>query len=831
MIAAIAIDHLSAQRSLCGVAYVYCNYKDQEGKDSSSMLAAILKQLVQARPSVMHLIEPWHQQHTNEGTNPSLDEIVNKLKDVLTYCRTNYIVIDALDECRDSDGTRRQFLTKLQDLRAGRDLRLMVTSRVIPEVVDEFRHAIWLEVQANEEDIKLFITGQTYRLPGCIQRSPTLQNMVQDKIVEAADGMFLLASLHTDSLLDKRTTKDVKSTLATLSKGSKALEGAYRDALYRIKGQLGGDYELAKSVLSWITSAKRPLTTAELCYALAVEVDETEIDPENIHDAEDFVSVCAGLVVIDQESTIIRLVHYTTQEYFESIRDTWNPVIQQQIATACLAYLSFDTFRSGPSSTDEELEERLQQHKFLDYAANHWGEHAREVEPEISDLACSFLLRSGSLLSASQVSSSSRLKNLNYSQSYVRITALQCAAQFGLFRVTQKLLPKSKKEAFEAVNTMDSWDRTPLELAAENGHHKVAMLLIEKGAHVNGEVGESCNGLQEASYRGHDQVVKLLLDKGANANAEGIHYYKGESCYNALQAASLGGHEQVVKLLLNKGANVNAEGGFYGNALQAASYEGHEHIVELLLSSGASVNMQGGTYINALKAASFGGHEQVVKLLLDRGASINMKDSPFDNALQEASYRGHEHIVKLLLDRGADINAGGRNSGNALYVASSGGHEHIVKLLLDRGANICAEGGYHGTALQAASYAGYKHIVELLLDRGVNIHAEGGEYANALQAASCGGYEHIVKLLLDRGANINTEGGFFGNALQAASCRGHEHIVKLLLDRGANINAEGGIYDNALQAALIGGYGHIVKLLLEKGANAKVGGGKYGIVY
>ncbi|KAF2878612.1 hypothetical protein BDV95DRAFT_443813, partial [Massariosphaeria phaeospora] len=118
-------------------------------------------------------------------------------------------------------------------------------------------------------------------------------------------------------LSDKTTAKEVKQTLATLSKGAAALNGAYREALERIEGQQAGHSRLAKHVLSWITFAKRPLTTAEICCSLAVESDEAELDLENKPDVEDLVSVCAGLVVVDQESAVIRLVHYTTQEYFE----------------------------------------------------------------------------------------------------------------------------------------------------------------------------------------------------------------------------------------------------------------------------------------------------------------------------------------------------------------------------------------------------------------------------------------------------------------------------------------------------------------------------------
>jgi hypothetical protein len=139
--------------------------------------------------------------------------------------------------------------------------------------------------------------------------------------------------------LDKRTPKDVKSTLAKLTKGADALNDAYDDALRRIEGQLDGDRKLVKDVLSWITFAKRPLTTAEIRCALAVEPSEEELDPENRLEVDDLISVCAGLVVVDQESAVIRLVHYTTQAYFERTRDQWNPDEERHIATTCLTYI------------------------------------------------------------------------------------------------------------------------------------------------------------------------------------------------------------------------------------------------------------------------------------------------------------------------------------------------------------------------------------------------------------------------------------------------------------------------------------------------------------
>ncbi|OCK93219.1 uncharacterized protein K441DRAFT_566546, partial [Cenococcum geophilum 1.58] len=56
----------------------------------------------------------------------------------------------------------------------------------------------------------------------------------------------------------------------------------------------------------------RQPTTTELYYALAVELGKKELDLDNIPNIKDIVSICAGLAIIDKESDIIRLVHYTT---------------------------------------------------------------------------------------------------------------------------------------------------------------------------------------------------------------------------------------------------------------------------------------------------------------------------------------------------------------------------------------------------------------------------------------------------------------------------------------------------------------------------------------
>jgi hypothetical protein len=218
--------------------------------------------------------------------------------------------------------------------------------------------------------------------------------------------------------------------LKKLPTGSEAYDHAYKDAMERIEGQLIDEEELAKQVLSWITCAKRPLTTSELEHALAVEPEESQLDEENLCRVEDMVSVCAGLVTIDEESGIIRLVHYTTQEYFERTQSQWFPQAESEITTTCITYLSFNVFESGLCQTDDEFEKRLQLYKLYDYASHNWGHHARAASiliPEVS----SFLERKAQVEASIQAlfTVKKRSADPKYSQRFPKeMIGLQLAA-------------------------------------------------------------------------------------------------------------------------------------------------------------------------------------------------------------------------------------------------------------------------------------------------------------------------------------------------------------------------------------------------------------------
>jgi hypothetical protein len=97
------------------------------------------------------------------------------------------------------------------------------------------------------------------------------------------------------------------------------------------------------------------------------------------------------LVTTDKESNIVRLVHYTTQEYFERTQQGRFPLAENDIATTCITYLSSGTFESGFCPTYKEFKTRLQENAFYDYAAQDGGDHVCAASTEVGQLVLGFL--------------------------------------------------------------------------------------------------------------------------------------------------------------------------------------------------------------------------------------------------------------------------------------------------------------------------------------------------------------------------------------------------------------------------------------------------------
>ena len=111
----------------------------------------------------------------------------------------------------------------------------------------------------------------------------------------------------------------------------------------------------------------------------------TGIDPHEVLSASELTSMCAGLVIIDA-SNIVRLVHFSAQNYFKENHEKWFPSGNLSLARSCMTYVSFKAFESGPCSGPSESErfkQRSMQYPLFEYSCSYWGLHAsRALEKE-----------------------------------------------------------------------------------------------------------------------------------------------------------------------------------------------------------------------------------------------------------------------------------------------------------------------------------------------------------------------------------------------------------------------------------------------------------------
>ncbi|KAA8573430.1 hypothetical protein EYC84_005016 [Monilinia fructicola] len=317
-----------------GIAYLYCNFRRKHEQNVDDLVSCLLKQLAQRLPSLPDAVKDLHKRHSYKGTSPSLEDLLQTLQSVTAIYSKVFIFVDALDECQDTTGYEMKFLSQILNLQARCQLSLFATSRHVPEICKKFDPSTWLEIRASDEDVERYLDGHMSQISRYVSEKPDLQGEIKTAIINAVDGMyvtpvnlvddsyisvrFLLAQLHLNSLRGKTSPKKIQQALQKLPTGSDAYDSAYTEAMERIEGQLEDEKELAKQ------------------QAIAVEIDEPELDKENFAAIDQMVSVCAGLVTVDEESNVIGLVHYTTQEYFNRKQNYWFPDAETYITTICV---------------------------------------------------------------------------------------------------------------------------------------------------------------------------------------------------------------------------------------------------------------------------------------------------------------------------------------------------------------------------------------------------------------------------------------------------------------------------------------------------------------
>ena len=539
-----------------------------------------------------------------------------------------------------------------------------------------------------------------------------------------------------DRVFSTRTVKGIKFALASMPQ---KIDELYKLTLERIQRQAGDDGTLAMRILSWITHARRPLSVNELRHGLAVEynndedidLNATELDEDNLLQPESLVDVCAGLVIIDSASQIIRLVHYTTQEYFGNKLLDLFAGAEADISKACLTCLSYDIGHRFP---DRYIAmSAFESNPFLHYASRHWFSHVHSIlsvanpAPEFLKLVARFKCSDSSLRSIDllRCNVGVELGWIFYArpdkECLGQETALENASFWGLEELVTVLLDHS-------TGPYPGIDRS-LFYASYCGRIKVVELMLRYGPQVDVPVDvifecQANTALGAACKNGHLPVAKILVGYGANP-------YVGEK--PPMHVAALLNKSLIVDFLLKEGVNVNARDSGKQTALHNAVSYSRVDVVKLLLENHCDLDLKDDRGMTALHHAAGKVPEygvDMVKCLLDAHCDPELKDNKGMTALHHAAGKVPKYgvdVVKYLLDAHCDPELKDNEGMTALHHAAGKVPKYgvdVVKFLLDAHCdlNLKAENGR--TALHFAAYSFALDILELLLDRGADASAK-----------------------------------------------------------------------------------------------------------
>ncbi|CAG8419070.1 unnamed protein product [Penicillium salamii] len=793
------------------ISYVYCNFKRQNEQSAVSLLSNILKQVVQTQDPFPSDVKVMYDRHKSKGTRPSIDDIGKTLRSIYgSKLRRAFVVIDALDECRISDGSRTTLINHILGLQENCNLNILVTSRSSPDITEKFKSSPMLEIRASQADVTRYLRGNLAILPSFVSRDPDLQEQILAGVAEAADGMFLLAQLYLNSLVGKRSPKSIKNSLKNLSSGANTYDSAYNDAVDRIKSQTPDQTELALQVLSWVSCAKRQLTTVELQTALAVEIGEYLFDKDNIPDITDMVSACAGLVTVDEQSNIIRLVHFTAQEYFERHQTTLFPNAQYELGKICVTYLSICEFncnmdfstvfgfgsdlKPGRSQMRAALYAEIDKDPFCGYAAVFWGHHVRELtlhetNPALERLILDLLDNDSKLNTSLCIMFAKDTESLGRNQELY----LHCR---------------------DAGSHDGESNPSSLHIAAWFGLTELVQILLERGCEIEHMDLFSQTALSRAVSKGfYDIVLLIFANSGSKLKTKG-YFHRG----TLLSMAARYDHLQIADFLIRNGCDVNSYGLDKLTALHYACLSGSEATARLLMGQGANLELKDRTGRSPLLCATTSGYTSIVMVLLDAGAAIDGTDNDGATALWHAMRLGYTEIGQLLWSKEADPNVADSSGITPLILASKYGRSAIVDMLLCWGVDTgCADVYGHTPVLSAAS-AGHEDVIWLLRDAGADLHCIDTSGRDALFLATSKGHEALATHLLPH-FDINKADRYGRTILHAVAVLGYVELCRTLLLTGrVDYNARDNFGRTALYDAGMQGHHEIVELLQELSA-------------
>ncbi|KAK1754050.1 ankyrin repeat-containing domain protein [Echria macrotheca] len=868
VLAAVTITDLKLEvEPDTALGYAFCRRDEESFQDPTGIFGALARQISEHTPTLDPVLDMESRAYSS--ASPSRTAIRLIISSAIKAFKRVYLVVDALDECRDND----QLAKELRDLVENKGLppvKVIVFSRneyKIEQHLGEYKQ-IEPDQGANEEDLKAYIQS---RFPNDKKADgkKSANAEIREQCFLKADGMFLWVQLLADTLHNSPLPKKEKLRLIkTIPPG---LDSMYDRILEGICNQVEYSRTTAFSVLLWVMYAWRPMTRTEMLDAVADYSEATKLEDATRHEkAEHLVSICANLVFIDKEGSF-RLCHESVRSHLEKLAPEPNhPLseflkrkenIHQRLAEICLNYLLLEDFERGAALSWSGLYKFAERKPFLSYASN-WDVHVNKENASAlhdlimkcvnsqprRELSMQFNLLDLDSLGTMGISSSNLWKYSGTSN------PLHLLAICGLKSVAEKL-PDVASMALEE----DGSERTPLAYVVARQHQEMALWLIEQiqsSPDHSLSVAQQLSVLHSAAELGWADIVEKLLSR----NEDLVNLKMSPDGQTPLGRAAMAGKKEVVEVLLRHDANVNLADGKADYPLLLAASCGHTSVVHLLLAHGAEPNCCDAQGFGPLHYAADIANTEIATALLEENADplstgpeqknksplalaalrdsvemltafrnaqpdimINMKTERGWNPIHGAAFHNAAKALKYLAEMGnqKDSLTDDAEKETALNIAADLGHLESVKVLIDVGCDPTLRDAKGKNALHSAARSGKIKVVQYILDKhaaakSLLLSQEADAYETPLHSAVYGENPDIVKLLLEHGSDPCPGNDAKSSPLHWAAEKGLTKIAAILLTHSKDANPRDSSSQTPIHlAAKSGKYDFIVQFLQD----------------
>jgi len=249
------------------------------------------------------------------------------------------IIIDGLDEC---DPTKRQdLLNSLGKIiqESHNVIKVFLSSRDDHDLVRHLKRLpnLYIHAKDNEEDIRRFVQSRVEEAIRkgrllCGEVPGSLKSTIVQTLIQKAEGMFRLVSLHIDSLCDPIRIKTKSNVLDALSKLPRDLKRSYDTVMTQISNSQDPNPMLAARAMKWLLCAQESLGSKDFILAICAHIS-------TILSHSEILGICCNMVVYDEFTDKFRFSHLSVPEYLADLDEYSQARANAFVAEQCLYWI------------------------------------------------------------------------------------------------------------------------------------------------------------------------------------------------------------------------------------------------------------------------------------------------------------------------------------------------------------------------------------------------------------------------------------------------------------------------------------------------------------